>query len=282
MKRGAESVLPEFAIIAAANLLRYRARFGKFPSIVRPTTFNEKVLRRIIFDRNPKWIRLQDKYAAREYVKAKIGEHILTRLHWVTTTPSDIPLDDLPNRFVVKPTHGSGWSRRVTDKSQIDRQELIETCESWLSQNYYYAGREWVYKHITPRILVEEYLRDHSGPDPIRYKIYVFHGRAQVIHVGVGTPGQSRHGFYSRDWRKLPGGFAGVPEVEASLTRPPHLDGMLRCAETLAEGLDFIRVDLYDTADKIAFGELTVTPGGGAAVLSSHEFDRELGALWHL
>jgi hypothetical protein len=56
---------------------------------------------------------------------------------------------------------------------------------------------------------------------------------------------------------------------------------MLRYAETLADGFDFIRVDLYDTADRVCFGELTVTPGGGASVLSPLEFDRDLGAMWH-
>jgi hypothetical protein len=280
--RAAEVVLPEFAIIAAANILRYTTRFGKRPNLRNPTTFNEKVLHRIIFDRDPVWARLQDKYAVRDYVRAKIGDHVLTRLHWMTTTPSDIPFDDLPVRFIVKPTHGSGWSRRVTNKAQIDRRELIETCESWLRQNYYSIEREWVYKHIKPRILVEEYLSDHSGLDPIRYKIYVFHGRARVVHVGVGTPGHSRHGFYGRDWRKLPAHFVGIPEVESNLRRPPHLDDMLRYAETLADGFDFIRVDLYDTADRVCFGELTVTPGGGACVFSSWEFDRDLGAMWQL
>jgi hypothetical protein len=48
----------------------------------------------------------------------------------------------------------------------------------------------------------------------------------------------------------------------------------------LAEGFDFIRVDLYDTADKVYFGEFTITPGAGTSQYTPHEFDHYLGSLW--
>lgn len=278
----AEAILPELALDVTAALMRHRASVGVFPNLVKPSSFNEKVLHRIVFDRRPILVRMQDKYAVRGYVAERVGDDILPRLYWVTRTPADIPFDDLPARFVVKPTHGSGWYALVSDKAQIDRRELLERCNGWLSQNYYRGEREHVYKHIEPRILVEEYVDDGSGPYPTRYKLYVFHGRTRAIYAGIGSPGRSASAFYGRSWERLPACFATEGEIEGNLIRPRHLDQMIAYAEALANGLDFIRVDLYDTATKPYFGELTTTPGGGAYRFRPPEFDHFLGRFWHL
>ncbi|HYM70218.1 MAG TPA: ATP-grasp fold amidoligase family protein [bacterium] len=276
----AAAVLPELLVSAVTVAMRHKAKIGAFPNILKPKTFNERVLHRMLFDRRPILTQLQDKYAVRDYVRERLGEGVLPKLYWVTKHPSDIPFDDLPRAFVVKPTHASAWYRLVSDKAALDRQALIERCEFWLTQNYYLVEREWVYKHIEPRILVEEYVNDGTGPDPVRYKIFVFHGNARIIEVGVGTPGQARCGFYGRSWDKLPAFFPGWREIDGELARPKHLADMLAYAETLAGGLDFIRVDLYDTDAKVYFGELTTCPGGGTTLYSPPAFDRDLGEMW--
>jgi len=163
----------------------------------------------MVFDRNPIWTQLQDKPAARKYVEARIGGDVLPRLNWVTKDPSDIPFDTRPERFAVKPSHGAGWYHMVREKARLNRQELIDVCRSWLGRNYYDVAREWAYKHIDPRILVEEYIDDGTGPDPIRYKLYTFHGSVGVIYVGAGIPGESRCSFYDRSWTRLPATVAG-------------------------------------------------------------------------
>ena len=276
----AAAVLPEAVYSALIVMQRHRANIGVFPNIVRPKTYNEKVLHRMLFDRRPILTQLQDKYAVRAYVKDILGEDTLPRLYWVGTNPVEMPFDDFPNRFVVKPTHGSGWYRLISDKVAVDRHELIEQCKFWLSQNYYYVGREWVYKNIVPRILVEEYINDGTGPDPIRYKVLIFHGNAQVITAEVGVPGQASYGFYGRSWERL-AGFYPRWKVIGDLVAPKHLAELIRYAEILAGGLDFIRVDLFDTETKVYVGELTTCPGGGTTPFSPSEFDRELGALWN-
>lgn len=37
---------------------------------------------------------------------------------------------------------------------------------------------------------------------------------------------------------------------------------MLEIASALSAGIDLVRVDLYDTPQKIIFGEMTLTPAG--------------------
>ncbi len=277
--RVAAAILPEWVVSAAIVMQRHKANIGMFPNIIWPKTFNEKVLHRILFDRRPILTRLQDKYAVRDYVTDRLGEDALPRLYWVGANPAAMPFDELPDRFVVKATHGSGWYRLVSDKAVVDRQELIAQCTFWLSQNYYCGEREWVYKYITPRILVEEYVNDGTGPEPIRYKVFVFHGNAQVITAEVGVPGQASHSFYGRSWERL-AGFYPWWKVIDTLVRPPHLDELVRYAEILAGRLDFVRVDLYDTEAGVRFGEMTTCPGGGTLPFSPREFDRYLGNLW--
>jgi TupA-like ATPgrasp len=275
------AVLPRSVVDAMAVMWWHKENIGTYPDLIAPKSFNEKVLRRMVFDRNPIWTQLQDKHAAREYVKARIGADILPRLYWVTKDPSDIPFDTFPERFAVKPSHGAGWYHLVREKAGLNPREVIDVCRSWLSRNYYDVAREWAYKHIDPRILVEEYIEDGTGPDPIRYKLYVFHGSVRVIYVGAGTPGESRCCFYGRSWDRIPATMAGKTQIQAALDRPRHLDEMIRYAEVLAEGFDFIRVDLYDTDDRVYFGEFTITPGAGTSPYTPHEFDYYLGALWN-
>jgi len=277
--RSGERVLPEFLVIFIFVMRRYKRRFGVFPNVFHPKTFNEKVLYRMLFDRRPILPQLEDKYAARDYVKQKIGEHVLPKWYFVTQDPSTIPFDDLPDEFVVKPTHGCHWVRLVPNKALLNRQELIDTCWNWLNQNYYDISRERAYKHIEPRIVVEELISDGSGLVPANYRMFVFDGRLELILVDVRR-GESRHFvYYSRSWDKVdvPSRFKDIDVV-----RPKHLDDMVRYAEILGESLDFIRVDMYHTQDKVYFGEATTTPMAGTMTTYPHEFDLYLGSLWKL
>jgi len=179
----ARAVLPEAVRIPAWVVWRYAQRFGVLPNLLAPKTFNEKILHRILFDRRPILTTLQDKYAVREYVRARIGAHVLPEMYWATNDPSTIPFDTLPRKFVVKPTHASGWAELVVDKASVNPRALVETCRGWLRQNYYYAEGEWVYKNIEPRIIVEEFIDDGTGSVPTDYKLFVFDGRVELIAI---------------------------------------------------------------------------------------------------
>src|SRR5665213_1651975 len=124
--RTAKSILPDIAIDILVALKLYWDRHGAIPNIFFPNTFNEKVVHRNLFDSRPILRRFADKYAVRSYVSEKLGPEILPKLYWVTDTPSDIPFHRLPDRFVVKPTHGAGWVRIVKDKASQDIPELLK------------------------------------------------------------------------------------------------------------------------------------------------------------
>jgi hypothetical protein len=272
---------PERVRAASEIMRRHRRKFGVLPSVLRPSTFNEKVIWRMVFDRREILARLQDKYALRAHVKARMGGDILPKLYWVTTNPSDIPIADLPARFVVKPTHGSGWVYPVPDKARLEVADLEAVCRGWLAQNYYDLEQEWAYKHIVPRIIVEEFVDDGAGRYPTDYKIYVFHGRAHLIQVDTARFEDHRRDIYDTTWTRLEA-TSEYQNADRLLPRPKHLTQMIACAEALAGKLDFIRVDFYDTHERPYLGEVTTTPGGGMNVWRPVEFARRMGGLWKL
>jgi TupA-like ATPgrasp len=282
LERAADALLPESAYIAFHGSLRHKRYFGTYPNLIRPKTFSEKLLHRMLFDRRTILTRLQDKYAVREYVDRRIGGHILPVVYWVTTNPADIPFDDLPDRFVVKATHGCGWTLLVPDKSRIDRREVIDTCLTWLGTNYWnthHGLREWAYKYIEPRIMVEQLIDDGTGPAPTDYKFHTFSGRVHLIEVLTGRFVDLRDVHYTPSWDRLDTLKKGKT-IEGPVPRPPHLDQMLAYAERLGDRLDYVRVDFYD-ADRVYFGEMTLHPHGGLQFLDPR-WNRRFGELWDL
>jgi len=222
-----------------------------------------------------------DKAAVRSYVEQRLGPQILPKLYYLTTRPETIPFDDLPNRFVVKPTHGSGWVQIVMNKSALDRAALIETCTAWLNQSFYKTTREWAYKHIEPRILIEEFIDDGAGRAPNDYKLFVFDGIVELIQVDAARFADHRQRLYSPAWEKLDV-LLHYDDIVGDVPRPIHLADMIAAAETLGRELDFIRADFYDTGDRPYFGELTTTPGCGCEHFHPKEFDRYLGGRWKI
>jgi len=279
LRRTVEAVVPEPALIAFAALRRHKQALGVYPNLISPKTFSEKVVYRIVFDRRPILTKLQDKWAVREYVRNRIGEHVLPRLYWVTETPADIPFDDLPGEFVVKAAHGSGWVYLVPDKVRLDRRDLLDKCTNWLRWNYYRDDREWAYKHIEPRIIVEELISDGTGPVPVDYKFYVFGGKVHLIWAITGRFADVRNDGYTPSWDRLEM-KTRWKSIGRPMPRPPHLDEMLEYAEILGDGLDFLRVDLYD-AGKVYFGEMTLYPSAGGEFYDP-KWNRYFGELWNL
>jgi TupA-like ATPgrasp len=279
LERTIDAVAPEPLAIATSAMRRHKTALGVYPNLLCPRTFNEKVLHRMLFDRRPILRTVEDKYTARDYVKRRIGQHVLPRLYWVTKQAADIPFHTLPDRYVVKATHGCGWNYFVRGDAAVDRQDLIRTCTTWLKSSYYTRTREWAYKHMEPRIIVEEFISDGTGVAPTDYKFYVFDGRVHMIEVDRGRFVDQGRANYGRSWDRwdMVTQFKPLGDV----ARPPHLDEMIHCAEVLGTGLDYVRVDLYD-AGKVYFGEMCVYPGGGTETFLPATWDRYLGGLWDL
>jgi hypothetical protein len=265
VRKHLKEALPSSVVEWLSVIRRYRKHHGRLPNIINPKGFNDKVVHRLLFDRREVLREMTDKVAVRKYVEARLGPETLPKLYCLTPDPEKIAWEALPDRFVVKPSHGSGWVRVVTDKSRVDWGALIRTCKDWMSRSYYNEWRVWYYKNIEPRIMVEQFIDDGSGEAPIDYKLFVFDGVVEIIQVDVARFTGHRRRFYTPAWEPLDVLLAR-PGVIGDVPRPPHLAGMIAAAEKLSEGIDFVRADFYDTPAQPYFGELTPGPGGGTSV----------------
>src|SRR5206468_179681 len=88
-----------------------------------------------------------------------------------------------------------------------------------------------------------------------------------------------RRNLYLPDWQPVDVEYK-CRRSDVELPKPRSLPVLLEVAEALGQETDFIRVDLYDLAGRIVFGELTNYPGGGQERFTPAAYDEELGAWW--
>jgi hypothetical protein len=222
--------------------------------------------------------RCADKHDVREYIKSKGLEDILNKLYAVYDSADQFILDSLPQKFVIKTTNGSGTNILCKGKSQLQLDKVKQSLNEWMSRDNYSVGREWSYKGIVPKIIVEEYLEDENNSfDGINdYKFICFNGRAKYIVFDVDRHIEHKRNIYDTDWNFIDIN-TDYPNFGDCVSRPEGLDEMLRVANILASDFPFVRVDLYWVNGKVYFGELTFYPWTGYVQFDPDEFDFTLG-----
>jgi len=258
---------------------QFEKRHGYPPDLDNPRTWSEKIQWIKLYDRNPLYTRCSDKYRVREYVAEKAGEQYLVPLLGVYDDAAKIDFDALPESFVIKANHGSGWNLIIRDNGTgLDRRAVIKRCNKWLARSYYVNHREWQYKNVAPRLVVEELLLDDEGNVPADIKIHCFdRGRGDVV-IGIDSARFSRHrrDHYDEQWNRIDLTFA-FEQSEDGVARPKMLEQMVCLARSLAEPFRYVRVDLYALRARIYVGELTFTPGSGYDPFVPEAVDRDWG-----
>ncbi|MBA3445498.1 MAG: glycosyl transferase [Gemmatimonadales bacterium] len=259
---------------------RYLLTFGRPLDLAHPLAFTAKLQWLKLYGRPKQYAPLADKCAVYDYVRARIGETHLNRLLGVYQNASEIPWDNLPEKFVLKATHASGWNLIVPDKARLDRQKAMETCQRWLKTSYSARSREPVYQDIPPRIICVEYLGD-PDTELFDYKLYCFNGRVRLIHVDTQRFTRHQRTFYSTDWERLPFGYT-YPTKNEDVERPAGLKEMISLAEQLAGAIPFVRVDFFHIRNQIIFGEMTFFPDAGFGAFTPPEWDTLIGSYLEL
>lgn len=240
---------------------RFEKRMGYRPCLANPCTFSEKMQWLKLHGRLERFASWTDKELVRAYVKDYAGKKYLVLLLGVWARPDDIPIGDLPDRFVIKATHGCGWNIIVTDKASWNWKAARKKLDRWLASNYYYKYGEANYKPLKGRILVEKLLEDPSG-EIKDYKFFTYGGTVRFIQVDSGRFTDHRRDIYDPLWTRLPVRL-GYPNLDTPTTKPEGLEEMLEVARNLSKPFPFVRVDLYYAQDRVYFGELTLVPASG-------------------
>ena len=259
---------------------RMRAALGYEPNLRRPRSFNEKIGWRILHDRNPLIPLTIDKIGVRDWVAARAGDDILIPLLGTWERAQDIDWETLPQRFVLKASHGWSMNLLVHDKGTMNRDSALATASGWLGRSHYAATDEWGYRDIPPRLLAEEMLLDSSGSIPDDLKFHVFDGRVRLIGVHSDRFGLHRVTFLDEQLKPMPM-TQGCPSNP--LWQPPAgMAQLIPIAERLGAAFDYVRVDLYLVDGMPRFGELTHYDSGGCSAYHPAKYDRLIGDLWRL
>lgn len=256
----------------------------RIPNYKNPRVFDEKLQWLMLFWGHPLKVKCADKYSVRSYIESLGLGYILPELIAVYNNSREIDFRSLPDRFVLKCTHGCGFNIICKDKKHLNIEDTIRKLDYWMKKDISRINGEIHYAKITPRIICEKYIDDLSGNLPIDYKIYCFDGKAHCTMVCKDRENRlyANFYFYDREWKKiLPYNKTSLFSQD-SIPKPPRYKDMLSIAEKLSNPFPFVRIDLYSIDGNILFGEMTFTPNGCVDKGYTEFAEKELGGLINL
>jgi hypothetical protein len=257
---------------------QYKVKMGRKLNLKNPIRYTEKLQWYKVNYHDPLLTQCSDKYKVREYIKSKDLQNTLVNLYAVYDDPNQISIDNLPEKFVIKITNGCGTNILCQEKSSIDLNKIRHELALWMKRDNYAVGREWSYKGIKPRIIIEEYLEDHDNNfDGINdYKFICFNGEPKYVVLDVDRHVNHKRNIYDIDWN-----FIDVstdhPNFGDIVDKPKGLEEMIEIAKVIAKDFPCVRVDLYWVNSRVYFGELTFYPWTGYVQFDPDKFDFILG-----
>ena len=261
-----------------------RKRLGYSLNLKKPQLYNEKVNYRKMNYSNPLFDICSNKLFVRYYVSTKIDKKYLIPLIGYFKKPSQINLDELPQQFVIKTTHGSGGYNviLVHDKNLINWKMLNEKLDEALKLDYGKIKLETWYSATNRYLIVEKMLQiDNSY---IEFKVYCFWKNKNfraIIRVIHDRYKEKSSSFYDENWNYLDIRYQNDMSHK-KIMRPEIHEEILRLSKSLSSDFDHVRVDFIYTNNKLYFGELTFADTSGFVNFKSKETDLFIGNLWSL
>lgn len=258
----------------------YYQTFNKKLDLKNPKTFNEKLQWLKLYNRNPEYTKMVDKYEVKKYVAEKIGEEYIIPSIGIYNSFDEINFNELPDQFVIKCTHDSGGIVICKDKSNFSIEEARKKINKCMKNNYYRSWREWPYKNVKPRIIIESFMDDGVNSQLVDYKLQCFWGKVDNILVCVDRDKETgvKYHYFDTNWKYLkycP--YPGINEKNINISKPKQLDKMIKIAERLSAGIPEVRIDLYIIHGKIYFGEYTFFTNAGFDTTITSDADIILG-----
>lgn len=256
----------------------FRLRVHRKLDLNNPQSFNEKLQWIKLYDHNPLYTILVDKYSVKSYVSNTIGNEYVIPLLGEWDRVENIDWNKLPNQFVIKCSHDCGGMVICKDKSKLNVEEAIEKLKLAFNKNYYYQSREWPYKNVKKKLFAEAYMEDEFG-ELRDYKWFCMDGVPKALFIAQGRQKETEttFDFYDADFNHLP--FTnGHPNANEPIDKPKGFDKMKELAAKLSKGIPQVRVDFYDVNGHIYFGEFTFFHWGGMMPFVPEEWDYTFGS----
>ncbi|MDE6284546.1 MAG: glycosyl transferase [Bacilli bacterium] len=263
----------------------YYMVFGYYPDLNNPQTYNEKLQWLKLNERKPLMSRLVDKIEVKEWVAKKIGKKYIIPTIGVWDHPTDIALDTLPSKFVLKTNHDSGGLYICKDKNKAknDWLNICKRLQTSLDTDYYKIGREWPYKNVNRKILAEQFIETDDG-EVSDYKFFCFNGEPKFLFVATERQKEGedvKFDFYDLNYTHLPV-KQGHENARTTPHKPEQFEEMVKLAKVLSEGFIHVRVDFYNVNERVYFGEMTFFHNSGFVPFTPPEWDKRFGDMIQL
>ena len=251
---------------------------GKRLHLNRPVTFCDKQNWLKLHDIHPEYTELVDKTTVGKHVEKIVGKDISFPILGIWNHYDEIDFSGLPDRFVLKCNHDSGSVKVIHDKWEMNHSLLKEFFESRLKINSYDIGREYPYRNVQPKIYAETYMVPDGEKDIRDYKFFCFDGKPEILFVATDRSEDCKFDFYDMEFNHLD--IVNIhPQSGKEIEKPVCFEEMKRIASELSKGMKFVRIDLYEIAGKVYFGEYTFFHGGGFWPMFPEEWEFKLGQL---
>jgi len=246
-------------------------------------TFNEKLQWLKLYNKNAFYTNMVDKYEVKKIIENKMGKEYVIPTIGVYNSWDEINFNSLPDKFVIKCTHDSGGVFICTNKEKLNKKSLRNRINKKLKRNFFYNAREWPYKNVRPRIIIEKYMIDEYTSELRDYKFFCFNGKVKFFKIDFNRFTNHQANYYDTDGNLLEfGEKVCPPDFNAKLNMPYNLKKMIKLAEKISHNVPFIRVDFYEINKKIFFGEFTFYPAGGFGKFIPEKWDKIIGDMLEL
>ena len=210
-------------------------RFRRKLNLKHPQTLADKVTYLFLHKSTPLMSTCTDKWAVRDYIAQKgLSDILIPTVGGPWRTVNEIDFNALPEKFILKATHGCKMNYIVADKSKLDIRKCKETLQTWLDTTYGTYSMEPHYKAIGPRIYAEELLETPNGLND--YKFHCLNGVVQFVLVcserkSSGKSMQVTLNLFDEKWNNL-NSYLRVSGLEVPGA------GNIKCPQTLQKMLE--------------------------------------------
>jgi len=266
---------------------KYESKMGYRMDINHPKTYTEKLQwYKLYYTGDGHLDRIVDKYLMKQYIREKIGDgHTVPLIGaWSNVDDLEKDWDSLPEEFCLKSTIMSEGKciDFIHKKSTVDFKTKKKEWAKWLLPKLTLVNSfTSSYHNCVPRIIAEQYLENVKN-QLFDYKVFCFDGQPFCIESAMERfeGGIPTFTFYDLEWNKMDVTSGNHPNGD--VPKPKHLDEMLELAKELSQGFPHLRVDFFDTDEKLYVAELTLYTGGGYSIYTPQSFNEKMGELFRL
>lgn len=270
----------------------YRQINGFAPDLRTPQLLSERILHRMLTDRDPLLHTFCDKIAAKEWIANRIGPDRTPRTLGVGDSLEALTAQPLPERWMLKASHGCNWFQLVTAPTHPLDAAVREDARRWLASDYADAYQEWGYRGVPRRLMAEEFL-SLAGGQCLEMSAFCFRGRVRALRLFVPESALITHRSRQSHRPRTKELFLDGALQPLPVERPQHdhwpalagtdrrpLQDFLSLAGELSAATSFLRVDGFLSDRGVLVGELTPYPGAGIWFRLPRQWDAWFGAFW--